>query len=49
MKEKIVFKGDPYKVAKEIEETVHAYTFLCHLKGLEPTLENALMLKRQGW
>lgn len=49
MKENLVFKGDPIKVAKEVQETVRTYTLICHLKGLKPTLENALKLKKEGW
>ena len=49
MKEKLVFKGKPEKVVKEIQETSRTYTLLCHLKGIEPTIENILKLKKMGW
>lgn len=43
------FKGKPEEVCKQVEDTVRTYTFLCHLKGIEPTVENVAMLKRAGW
>lgn len=49
MKGILCFKGKPEQVAKEIEETIKAYTFLCHLKAIEPTLENVLKFRKEGW
>lgn len=49
MKENLVFKGIAEKAIQEINETSNTYTLLCVLHGVEPTVLNALKLKREGW